>query len=209
MVNFKPLSLIFVSTLLIMGCSKENNSQSSSTSNASVKKITPEDDPNLKGTPVLGFKLRDSTFDSVKSNLYNYQENGESYAGGPILENDGRGFNIDGLVFTQFGFDKNNKLVYVAMTINENDHMSKETYHKVVNYVAQNNYKVIGEKAPFVGDRETIFETPNNELITVSSPHLGGFKVNVEYLTKEFSAQRAEYKQQSQQQKSESEGANF
>lgn len=47
--------------------------------------------------------MRDSTFESVKKRLNNYKVNGESYAGGPVLENDGSGF--DG-IFTQFGFDK-------------------------------------------------------------------------------------------------------
>lgn len=139
MLKISSILLILTSTLLIVSCSKDNNqhvqSQNQSNENKAiekvVEKIAPEDDPILKGTPVLGFKLRESTVDSVKKRLNNYKINGESYAGGPILENDGSGFDIDGLLFTQFGFDKNQKLVYVWMTLTENNHMANETYKKL------------------------------------------------------------------------------
>ena len=217
MLKIRSTLLILTSTILIVSCSKDNNthvqSQSQSNENKAIEKVAekiePEDDPTLKGTPVLGFKLRDSTFDSVKKRLNNYKINGESYAGGPVLENDGSGFDIDGLLFTQFGFDKNQKLVYVWMTLSENNHMSKETYKKIVSYVQKNNYKIIREKAPFVGDQETVFLTPNNEMITVSAPHMGGFKVNIEYVTQEFEQQRTQIIQESQQKKNQSEAANF
>ena len=217
MLKISSILLILTSTLLIVSCSKDNNqhvqSQNQSNENKAiekvVEKIAPEDDPILKGTPVLGFKLRDSTVDSVKKRLNNYKINGESYAGGPVLENDGSGFDIDGLLFTQFGFDKNQKLVYVWMTLTENNHMANATYKKIVSYVQKNNYKIIREKAPFVGDQETVFLTPNNETITVSAPHLGGFKVNVEYVTQEFEQQRSQINQENQQEKRQSEAANF
>ena len=73
----------------------------------------------------------------------------------------------------------------------------------------KNNYKIISEKAPFVGDQETVFLTPNNEMITVSAPHMGGFKVNIEYVTQEFEQQRTQIIQESQQKKNQSEAANF
>ena len=209
--------LIITSFFVLASCSKDNNSQEKTKTQGkeeivaqkSPEKIAPEDDHTLKGTPVLGFKLRDSTVDSVKKRLNNYKINGESYAGGPVLENDGTGFDIDGLLFTQFGFDKNQKLVYVWMTVNENNHMSKETYKKIVSYVQKNSYKIIREKAPFVGDQETVFLTPNNEIITVSAPHMGGFKVNIEYVTQEFEQQRSQINQESQHKKNQSEAANF
>lgn len=213
MLKIKSTLLTLLSILLIVSCSKDNSpdvqSQSQTEEKKVIEKIDPEDDPTLKGTPVLGFKLRDSTFDSVKKRLNHYKISGESYAGGPILENDGSGFDIDGLQYTQFGFDKDQKLVYVWMTLGENNHMSKETYKKIVSYVQKNNYKIISEKSPFVGDQETVFLTPNNETVKVSAPHLGGFKVNVEYVTKEFEQQRLQITEENQQKKSQSEAANF
>lgn len=208
-------SILFSTSVFLIGCSNGTNAdiQSLKTEKEVVKKeaekLSPEDDPNLKGTSVLGFKMRDSTFESVKKRLNKYKVNGESYAGGPVLENDGSGFDVDGLTFTQFGFDKNQKLVYVGMELTENNHMSHETYKKIVNYVKKNNYKIVREKAPFVGSQETEFVTPNNETILVSAPHMGGFKVNVEYLTHEFSQQRSKIKEETQHNKKLSESANF
>ena len=141
-------SILFSTSVFLIGCSNGTNAdiQSLKTEKEVVKKeaekLSPEDDPNLKGTSVLGFKMRDSTFESVKKRLNKYKVNGESYAGGPVLENDGSGFDVDGLTFTQFGFDKNQKLVYVGMELTENNHMSHETYKKIVNYVKKNNYKM-------------------------------------------------------------------
>lgn len=209
-------SFLFSTAIIFSGCSdtadaKQNNAAVEQKAPKQAEKIAPEDDVNLTGTPVLGFKLKDSTFDSVKKRVTDYQVDNDnvSYAGGPIIENDGSGFNIDGLVGTQFGFDENKKLVYVWMVLNENNHMSHETYKKIVSYIKKNNYKIVREKAPFVGDRETEFVTPNNETIRVSSPHMGGFKVQVEYLTAEFAQQRSQSQAAQKQQKNTTESANF
>lgn len=168
----------------------------------------PEDDPSITGTNVLGFKLQASTFESVKKRLENYQfdEYQESYAGGYILENDGTGFGIEGLNHVQFGFDANQKLVYVFMRIHESDHMKHTTYKKIVSYIKKNHYKVVGSIEPFVGDRETRFKTPRAETITVSSPHMGGFQVYVEYYTDEFGKmrQRAQHNAKTNQHQAES-----
>src|SRR5690606_25801311 len=136
--------------------------------------------------------------ESVKKRLNNYKVNGESYAGGPVLENDGAGFDVDGLIFTQFGFDKNQKLVYVGMKLTENNHMSHETYKKIVNYVKKNNYKIVREIGPFVGNVETENVTPNNETILVSASRMVECKVNVEHLTHECSQQRSKINEETQ-----------
>lgn len=215
----KEFLILLLSASLLMGCSKD------ATENGAVKidaqsvvsdqkkqaeKVPPEDDPQFTGTPVLGFKLRDSTFESVKKRLANYSVlDYETYAGGPALENDGSGFNIEGLLGTQFGFDKDNKLVYVWMALKEQDHMSKATYKKIVQYVKQNNYEVTHVKSPFVGNQLTEFKTSKNEKIIVSEPHMGGFKVYVEYFTDEFDKQRTQSLQEQEVQKVKSESANF
>ena len=46
-------------------------------------------------------------------------------------------------------------------------------------------------------------------MITVSAPHMGGFKVNIEYVTQEFEQQITRIIQESQQKKNQSEAANF
>ncbi|TCM65087.1 hypothetical protein EC844_11650 [Acinetobacter calcoaceticus] len=171
------------------------------------KAIAPEDDPNLKGTPVLGFKLQDSTFDSVKARLKNYQLGGESYAGGPVLENDGSGFDIEGLRSTQFAFDANNKLHYVFMNI-DGTQDKQASYNRIVSYIKERGYKVVRSKEPFVGDRLTEFVSPAQETITVSAPHLD-FTVYVEYVSPKFLQMRNATQQQSQQDKTNKESANF
>ena len=220
--NIKVLMAFCVGSSLLWGCSKETNAQNSHPTSAKEKTVVvqtsstpkkeilaPEDDPNLKGTPVLGFKLRDSTFESVKKRLSHYQVGGESYAGGGVLANDGSGFDIEGLMGTQFGFDQDQKLAYVSMVIKEVDPMNHTTYKKVVNYVQENGYKVIDKQDPFVGNRSTTFKTPNQEFIVVNSPHMGGFKVEVEYLTDAFEQNRRDYQSQQRAAQAKSESANF
>lgn len=66
-------SILFSTSVFLIGCSNGTNAdiQSLKTEKEVVKKeaekLSPEDDPNLKGTSVLGFKMRDSTFESVKN----------------------------------------------------------------------------------------------------------------------------------------------
>lgn len=173
--------------------------------------LDPEDDPKMVGTNVLGFKMQDSTFESVKKRLLNYQfnEHHQSYAGGYLLENDGSGFELEGLNHTQFGFDTDQKLVYVFMQIHESDHLNHTTYNKIVSYIKKNNYKIIRTIDPFVGDRKTEFQTHNNEIIVVESPHIGNFNVYVEYYTKEFGRMRQEAQQLENTQQSQIEAKNF
>lgn len=170
-----------------------------------------EDDPKMVGTNVLGFKMQGSTFESVKKRLLNYQfnEHHQSYAGGYLLENDGSGFELEGLDHTQFGFDTDQKLVYVFMQIHESDHLNHTTYNKIVSYIKKNNYKIIRTIDPFVGDRKTEFQTHNNEIIVVESPHMGNFNVYVEYYTKEFGRMRQEAQQLENTQQSQIEAKNF
>ncbi|ENW97105.1 hypothetical protein [Acinetobacter sp. NIPH 298] len=221
--NIKIFIVLCVSSGVLWGCSKETAAQNNIVSSATKETVTtnkespmppkemlaPEDNPNLKGTPVLGFKLRDSTFESVKKRLSHYQVGGESYAGGGILANDGSGFDIDGLMGTQFGFDQDQKLAYASMVIKEVDHMNHTTYKKVVNYVQENDYKVIDKQDPFVGNRSTTFKTPNQEFVVVSAPHMGGFKVEVEYFTDDFEQKRRDYQSQQRAAQAKSESANF
>ncbi|ENX62048.1 MULTISPECIES: hypothetical protein [Acinetobacter] len=212
----KFLTVLCLSTVLF-ACTKEMSEKPDQASLDTTKKsiidkkekLAPEDDSTLTGTPVLGFKLRDSTFDSVKNRLMNYSVGNESYAGGGILANDGSGFDIEGLFGTQFGFDQKQKLVYVWMGLKEIDHMNHTTYKKVVNYIQQNGYVIIDEKKPFVGSRSTTFKTPNQEIVVVSSPHMGGFKVDVEYMTELFLKQRNDVLQQQKSNQETTEARNF
>lgn len=216
----KHILTLSLAVVLLAGCDKSKDttpaaqgtdaSTNTAQSELPLKKaIPPEDDPKLTGTPVLGFKLRQSTYESVQDRLQNYKtSDGVSYADGPILENDGSGFDIDGIKGTQFGFDGKNKLVYVWMTVAEADKMNNTTYKKVVSFVKQRGYKVVRSVEPFVGSRSTEFLTPNNEIITVSAPHMD-FNVYAEYTTKEFDVMRSKQQQQSNKSKTQKESSNF
>lgn len=220
----KHISVAMILSLAgLIGCSKPSEASDSSGSNnrnsgqtslnapleAKVASISPEDNPTLKGTPVLGFKLGDSTFDSVKARLRNYQVlDGESYADGPLLGNDGSGFDIEGLQSTNFAFDANHKLVCVTMSFREANKMSHETYRKLVAYVKARNYKVVQVVAPFVGNQLTEFTTPNHDVITVNSPHLD-FHIYIEYATKGFNQARIRYQQLESSQQKTREATNF
>lgn len=187
-----PILLGFV---VLAGCQEtkgDTGRQDSNISNQVTQNTPdPEDNPKIVGTPVLKFKLRHSTVDSVKKRLIKFEEiPNDSYMGGSIINSNGQSFDLHGLETTQFGFDEKGNLVYVYMGIAEEDHMQHTTYNKIVGYIKEKNYKLIKEEKPFVGNRFAIFSTPNNETIIVNSPHLGGFIVQVEYLTNEFKEKR-------------------
>lgn len=216
-------AVIMMSLITLTGCSKSSEARDAKTkthhagsepsaagsTKPTVPVIAPEDNPALKGTPVLGFKLGDSTVDSVKARLRNHKvSENTSYADGPLLENDGSGFDIDGLQYTQFGFDTNNKLVSVGMSFRESNKMGHDTYKKLVAYVKERNYKVVRVVAPFVGNQFTEFSTPSHDIITVASPHLD-FNVYVEYVTQAFDKARSDYRQQQSSKQQNKESQNF
>ena len=191
--------------------SDQSSTQATATAptKAAVTVIAPEDNPALKGTPVLGFKLGDSTVESVKARLRNYTvSEGQSYADGVILQNDGSGFDIDGLQSTQFAFDANNKLVCVTMVFREANKMGNATYRQLVAYVKARQYKVMRVAAPFVGNQLTEFSTSSHDIITVNSPHLD-FNVYVEYATQSFDRARSHYQQQQSANQKTKESSNF
>lgn len=183
--------------IILAGCqeaqgnTEQQNPQISNSNNTTQNTLDPEDNPEIVGTSVLKFKLRHSTVDSVKKRLIQFEEiPNASYMGGSIINSNGQGFDLQGLKTTQFGFDEKDNLAYVHMDVAEENHMQHTTFNKIVGYIKQKKYKLIREEKPFVGDRFAVFSTPNNETIIVNSPHLGGFTVQIEYLTNEFKEKR-------------------
>ena len=71
----RSILLIITSFFVLASCSKDNNSKEQTKpqgkediiAQKSSEKIAPEDDPALKGTPVLGFKWLCCTNLSVKA----------------------------------------------------------------------------------------------------------------------------------------------
>lgn len=186
---------ILLSFIILTGCQETKSDvgqqEPKTSKEVSQSTLDPEDNPEIAGTSVLKFKLRHSTVDSVKKRLIDFEElPNYSYMGGSIINSDGQGFDLQGLETTQFGFDEKGKLAAVYMSIAEENHMEHTTFNKIVGYIKEKGYKPIKEEKPFVGDRLAIFSTPNNETIIVNSPHMGGFSVQVEYLTNEFKEKR-------------------
>ena len=218
----KLLPIIFSSLFILTACSKDTDSSTSSNStktNSSEKveqaapvkviqkKIAPEDNPALTGTPVLGFKLQDSTEESVKDRVHNFTIDGVSFAGGAYMYNDGSGFDLADLNYTGYGFDKEHKLQYVGMNF-DGRHDKKGVYNRVVSYIDQRGYKVVRKVDPFVGDRLTEYSTPNGDIITVSAPHLS-FDVGVEYVSPTFMKMRSDAKAQTKETTAKKEAVNF
>lgn len=211
MKSIANLAAVLFLSCTMNACAQANSDNASVQQSQDIAQIDPEDNAELVGTNVLGFKLRHSTIDSVKKRLKNYEtrQHDLSFASNPILENNGSGFDIEGLVGTQFAFDKEQKLAFVGMTIQEADPMSHTTYKKIVSYIANNGYKIVHEEKPFVGDQRTEFITPNKETIEVFALHLGGFKVHVEYATDEFRQALQNAKAEQGEKKTKSEAKNF
>lgn len=222
MKNFMTLVLLGGALLTITACQEtQGNTEADSTqhsattdnssqTNKEEHNLDPEENPNSTATSVLKFKLRESTTYSVKKSLLDYEElPNSSYAGGSIINSDGKSFDLKGLYATQFGFDKDNNLSYVYMKIKEENPMEYATFDKVVGYIKDKGHQLIKEERPFVGDQLAIFSTSNNETITVSLLHLGDFSIEVEYLTNEFKDQRNKQRSNDSENQKTKESQNF
>ena len=161
----------------------------------------PEDDANKTGTAILGFKLGDSTFESVTRKLSGWDELGiNRYNDGKMIATNGNGYGIDDLQKVTYIFSSKNTLDAVLMQIdNRNSKMNNEGFKKFKGYILEKGYQQISNQEPFVGHQYAEFKTPSGNLIEIDAPHLS-FDLNINYQTADFAKQ---YQQKSQQEKTE------
>ena len=217
-------SLTFLSMAFLIACSPSNTESTehkntdSKTSSASenlekkteAPKIWPEDDSTKTGTPVLGFKLGDSTFESVTRQLQGWDDIGtNSYNDGKMIATNGNGYGIDHLQKVTYIFSTQNTLDAVLIQIDNRDSkMDNEGFKKFKGYIAKNGYQQISNQEPFVGNQYAEFKTPSGNIIEVGAPHLS-FDLNINYQTAQFAKQYQQKSQQAKTEKINTEAAQF
>lgn len=207
-------SICILSLLSVVACSQSNSetskksadnhgesTQPSESKQTEEVKIWPEDDSSKTGTAVLGFKLGDSTYESVTHQLSGWDDLGiNSYSEGKMIATNGNGYGVDHLQKVTYIFSSQNTLDAVLIQIdNRNSKMNNEGFKKFKGYVAKNGYQQISNQEPFVGNQYAEFKTPSGDIIEIDAPHLS-FDLNINYQTANFAKK---YQQKSQQEKTE------
>jgi hypothetical protein len=221
-ISYKPLLILGI--LSLAGCNQSNsnsleqniNKKSNETIQAiqeqkvEAPKAWPEDDATKTGTPVLGFKLGDSTYESVTHRLSGWDELGaNNYNNGKMIATNGNGYGIDGLQKVTYVFSTQNTLDAVLMQIDNRDSkMNNEGFKKFKGYIAKNGYQQISNQEPFVGNQYSEFKTPSGDLIEINAPHLS-FDLYIDYQTANFAKQYQEKSQQAKTQKTNTEASQF
>lgn len=217
-------ALVILCTATIVACGQSsssdtaqnssNNSKPTTTTTAAkdaeVPTIWPEDDSTKTGTSVLGFKLGDSTYQSVTHRLSAWDELGtNSYSDGKMIATNGNGYGIDDLQKVTYIFSPSDQLEAILIQIdNRNAKMNNEGFKKFKGYVAKNGYKQISNKEPFVGDQYAEFKTPTGNIIEIDAPHLS-FDLYINYQTANFIQHYKEKSQQTKTEKTNNESAQF
>ncbi|MFV5491134.1 hypothetical protein [Acinetobacter sp. ASP199] len=181
------------------------------TTNTPEKPIVwPEQDETKTGTPVLGFKLGDSTYTSVTRTLSGWDELGiNSYSQGKMIATNGNGYGVDRLTKVTYIFDQNETLQAILMQIDNRDaKMGNEGFKKFKGYIEQRGYKRISNQEPFVGNQYAEYVTPNGDVIELSAPHMS-FDLRIDYQTAAFMKTFNTQQQQQKTEQTQTEAAQF
>lgn len=222
MPNKLLMSGVFFTLLAsLTGCEQKNTTvseQHTASANASlpnsepaaeVIKTWPEEDDSKTGTPVLGFKLGDSTYQSVTRNLSGWDDLGiNGYSQGKMITTNGNGYGVDHLKKVTYIFAPDESLQAVLMQIDNRDKMGNESFKKFKSYIEQRGYKRISNQEPFVGNQYAEYVTPNGDNIEISAPHLS-FDLNIDYQTAAFIKSFNTMQQQQKTAQTNAEAAQF
>jgi hypothetical protein len=218
------MSAKFISSMLccilvlpLAACEQKNAAQVEQTTKQSSTEaipekaiVWPEQDETKTGTPVLSFKLGDSTYASVTHTLSSWDELGiNSYSQGKMIATNGNGYGIDDLTKVTYIFDQNEALQAVLMELdNRNSKMGNEGFKKFKGYIEKRGYKRISTQEPFVGNQYAEYVTPNGDIIELSAPHMS-FDLNIDYQTAAFIKTVKTQQQQQKTVKTQTEAAQF
>lgn len=217
----KFISYLFSATLMLSlaACDQKNTAQIQQDSSQSIAStaetakeptIWPEEDDTKTGTPVLGFKLGDSTYHSVTRTLSSWDDLGiNSYSQGKMIATNGNGYGIDHLTKVTYIFGSDETLQAVLMQIDNRDaKMGNEGFKKFKGYIEQRGYKRMSLQEPFVGNQFAEYVAPNGDHIEISAPHMS-FDLKIDYQTAAFIKNFNTKQQQQKSEQTQTEAAQF
>ncbi|MGX2951480.1 hypothetical protein ACWIYZ_11340 [Ursidibacter arcticus] len=133
---------------------------------------------------IFNMEVGKTTEQEVKEK-YSLKADGENlYSQGNQYYIDPKDIEMDDLISSLVIFDDKGVLVGVISKFSETNHMKHQKFEYLYSILAS-KYKLIKKQKPFVGDRYAKFKDGNVEIL-LDAPHLGGFKINLEYLTNDF-----------------------
>lgn len=222
-IKFPFKSLCLLSILFVYGCNQPSSNASAQNTNkdhnpspqavqeekVEMPEIWPEDDTTKTGTAVLGFKLGDSTYESVTRTLAGWDDLGtNSYSQGKMIATNGNGYGIDDLKKVTYIFNSDDALQAVLMQIDNRDKMGNEGFKKFKSYIEKRGYKRVSNQEPFVGDQYAEYVTPTGDHIEINAPHMS-FDLNIDYQTAAFMKTFNTRQQQQKIEKRNTEAAQF
>ena len=140
--------------------------------------------PAFADPTVFKMELGKTTEQEVKE-MYSLQQDGiNSYSDGNQYYINHSEIDFDGLKSTLVIFDKQGVLVGVLSTLQEVDPMKHGTFSRLYD-ILNSKYKLVKKERLFVGDQFAKFKDGKTE-ITLNAPHMGNFKVHLDYVRSDF-----------------------
>lgn len=153
---------------------------------------------------VFNMELGKTTEQEVK-NMYSLEKDGiNKYSRGNQYYVDVKELELDDLRSTLVIFDEKGILVAVIATIDETGPMGNKKFQHLLKLLSA-KYKLVKKETPFVGNQFAKFKD-GDSIINLDAPHLGGFKISLEYLRNDFlnSYKRIKAEDKKQKEKTES-----
>ena len=122
------------------------------------------------------------------------------FSGGRIYHIQGNHYDIAGLKSVVYTFDQQDKLVAVLLTMDKNRFNS-------IRQILNENYRVVDEKVPFVGDKYVSYISGNVQ-IWLNAPHLS-FEMTITYITDSLAQKIQQEVERSQQETRRRESSRF
>lgn len=154
------------------------------------------------GPGPFGLSVGETTMEEARTELSgktSLQSKGiNKWSNGPMLSSAGAGLGLDGLQEALFIFDQENTLTSVVLSLHKNR-------YEDMRQMLGNQYPLIDEQAPFVGNKIATFRE-EGVTIEAKSPHMS-FTMTLSYLSEDFSRQYQLAKEQEQQEKAQRESS--
>lgn len=147
---------------------------------------------------VFSMELGKTTESEVKE-MYRLIDDGVNYySNGNQYLVDVKDVDLEDLEKLSIIFDEQKTLVAVLAKVKETNHMPHSKFEYLYKILAQ-KYRLVKKERPFVGTQFAKFKNGKTE-ITLEAPHMGGFKIHLEYIREDF---LKKYRQISKQDKEE------
>ena len=156
----------------------------------------------VAGPGPFGLSVGQTTLEEARESLSGktaVQDKGiNRWSNGPMLSSRGAGLGLDGLQEALLIFDQENILTSVVLTLHKNRYTDLRA-------MLANQYTLIDEQAPFVGNKVATFRE-DGVTIEANSPHMS-FSMLLSYQTEAFMRQHQQGVAKDQQEKAQRESS--